>query len=140
MGLEAKELNMLYPVYVWAGDEKTAHGMAFPDFPGCFSAADDWQDIPRMAQEAVECHFMGENLPIPAPTPLERLVDDPQWQGKGGAWLLLEIDLSRMDCTPQRVNISMPRNLIAEIDDYARAHGATRSGFLAEAARRAMVY
>ena len=67
---------MLYPVYVQVGDKKHAHGIEFPDFPGCFSAADDWQDINRMAQEAVECHMAGENQPIPAPTALEKLADD----------------------------------------------------------------
>jgi metal-responsive CopG/Arc/MetJ family transcriptional regulator len=52
--------------------------------------------------------------------------------------MLIEINLSRVDVAPQRVNISLPRSLIAEIDAYARARGATRSGFLAEAARAAM--
>jgi len=28
--------------------------------------------------------------------------------------------------------------VLARIDDYVRAHGATRSGFLADAARKAM--
>lgn len=128
---------MLYPVYVSIGDEKTAHGMAFPDFAGCFSAADNWQDIPRMAQEAVECHMAGEGLAVPSPTPLEALVKDPEYQS-GGVWMLVEIDVSRIDPAPQRVNISLPRFLLAEIDDYARAHGATRSGFLADAAKAAM--
>jgi hypothetical protein len=44
---------------------------------------------------------------------------------------------SRPDPSPQRINISLPRNLLAEIDAYASSHGATRSGFLAEAARSA---
>ena len=30
---------MLYPVYVHIGDADHAHGVTFPDFPGCFSAA-----------------------------------------------------------------------------------------------------
>ncbi|MDR2092958.1 MAG: type II toxin-antitoxin system HicB family antitoxin [Azoarcus sp.] len=127
---------MLYPVYVFMGDDETAYGMEFPDFPGCFSAADEWQDIPRMAQEAIGCHMAGEDAPIPAPTPIDRLTGNPAYQG--GVWLFVDIDLSRVDATPQRVNISLPRSLIAEIDDYARAHGATRSGFLAEAAKAAM--
>ena len=37
---------MLYPVYVHLGDAKHAHGVTFPDFPGCFSAADGWNDLP----------------------------------------------------------------------------------------------
>ena len=37
---------MLYPVYVHVGNENEAHGVIFPDFPGCFSAADEWADLP----------------------------------------------------------------------------------------------
>jgi hypothetical protein len=84
----------------------------------------------------MECHMAGENTPVPVPTPLSRLVDNPAYQG--GAWLLVDIDLSRVDSTPQRVNISLPRSPLLEIDGYAKAHGVTRSGFLSEAARAAM--
>lgn len=128
---------MLYPVYVWLGNETTAHGMVFPDFPGCHSAADDWQDIPRLAREAIECHMAGEGLPVPVPTPMEVLAAHPDYQD-GGIWMLIDIDVSRIDPAPRRVNVSLPRYLLAEIDHYAAAHGATRSGFLAEAARAAM--
>jgi predicted RNase H-like HicB family nuclease len=128
---------MLYPVYIHLGDENTAHGMVFPDFPGCFSAADTWEDIPAMAQEAIECHMAGETLPVPAPSDLAQLCKQPDFQD-GGVWLLVQIDVSRIDPAPQRVNISLPRSLLSEIDRFAQAHGATRSGFLADAARRAM--
>ena len=127
---------MLYPVYVHVGDARHAHGIQFPDFPGCFSAADDWRDIPRMAQEAVECHMAGENQPMPQATALQELAAKPEYTA--GVWMLVDIDASRIDQSPQRVNISMPRSLLTEIDRYASAHGATRSGFLAEAARAAM--
>ncbi|WP_200237985.1 type II toxin-antitoxin system HicB family antitoxin [Lamprobacter modestohalophilus] len=36
------------------------------------------------------------------------------------------------------VNITLPRRLLTKIDTYAKAHGATRSGFLADTARAAM--
>jgi len=65
---------MLYPVYIYPGDERTAHGVAFPDFPGCFSAADEWNDLPRLIQEAVEVHFEGEEMDVPPPSSLEKLV------------------------------------------------------------------
>jgi predicted RNase H-like HicB family nuclease len=79
------EVSVLYSAYIQVGDETHAHGIEFPDFPGCFSAADDWQQINRMAQEAVECHMAGENLPIPEPTPLEKLASNPQYEG--GVWM-----------------------------------------------------
>jgi metal-responsive CopG/Arc/MetJ family transcriptional regulator len=53
-------------------------------------------------------------------------------------WLLAEVDLSQIDTTPVRLNISLPANLVEQIDAYARSHGATRSGLLARAARQAM--
>lgn len=127
---------MLYPIYVHVGDNKTSHGIIFPDFPGCFSAADEWQDIPAMAQEAVECHMAGEGLPVPMPTPLEKLTINPEYEG--GVWMLVELDVSRIDPAPQRVNVSLPRFLLSQIDDYAQAHHLTRSGFLAKAAQDAM--
>ncbi|GHT84442.1 CopG family transcriptional regulator [Betaproteobacteria bacterium] len=127
---------MLYPVYIHVGDQNTAHGMTFPDFPGCFSAADEWQDIPRLAQEAVECHMAGEDVAMPTPSALPELTQHPDYHD--GVWMLVDIDLSRVETAPKRVNISLPQYLLSEIDAYASAHGATRSGFLAEAARAAM--
>jgi predicted RNase H-like HicB family nuclease len=128
---------MFYPVYVHIGDAGHAHGLQFPDFPGCFSTADDWRDIPRMAQEAIECHMAGEEQPLPQATPLEDLAGREEYAG--GVWMLVDIDADRIESgPPQRVNISLPRKLLSEIDRYAKTHGATRSGFLAEAARSAM--
>ena len=131
---------MLYPVYVHLGDAKHAHGVQVPDFPGCFSAADDSQDLPRMVQEAVEVWCMGEDVALPEPTPLEKLVTRPEFAD--GVWMLLDIDVSRLDLRssqrPVRLNISLPAGLVHDIDKAARASGATRSGFLAQAARQAM--
>lgn len=125
---------MLYPVYVHPGDESHAHGVTFPDFPGCFSAADDWADLPRLIQEAAEVYFEGETGDIPPPTPLEVLVRDPAYTG--GTWLLVDIDLERINPRRVRLNVSLPAPLVARIDRYAAAHHLSRSGFLAQAAER----
>ncbi len=127
---------MLYPVYVHVGNAEEAHGVVFPDFPGCFSAADEWSDLPAAIQEAVEAHFHGEPEAVPAPTPLEELVRRPDYQG--GVWMLVDIDLSRIETKPVRLNISLPSNLVQQIDAYASANHLTRSGFLAKAAQQAM--
>jgi predicted RNase H-like HicB family nuclease len=131
---------MLYPVYVHPGDSVHAHGVTMPDFPGCFSAADDWQDLPRMVQEAVEVWCMGEDLDLPEPTALEKLTSNVEFSG--GVWMLIDIDVTKLDTRanqrPVRINVSIPAGLLQEIDNAARAQGATRSGFLAKAARSAM--
>lgn len=123
---------MLYSVYVHMGDNKHAHGVTIPDFPGCFSAADDWDSLPMNIQEAIELYCEGEDMKIPAPTPLEQLVSRPEYEG--GAWLLVDVDVSRLSTKPVRINISLPENLVQNIDRYAKAHHLTRSGFLARAA------
>lgn len=126
---------MLYPVYVHK-DEGSAYGLTFPDFPGCFSAADELADLPRMAQEAVEVHFEGEGLAIPRPSAPEQWADDERFQG--GYWMLVDIDLARVSAKPVRLNISLPEYLVRQIDAYAASHHQSRSGFLARAAEEAM--
>jgi predicted RNase H-like HicB family nuclease len=128
---------MLYPVYVHVGDATHAHGVTFPDFPGCFAAADEWEGLPAAIQEAVQAHFHGEGAEaVPAPTPLEQLASSGQFEG--GVWLLAEVDLSRIDTRPVRLNVSLPAHLVKQIDEWAGAHHMTRSGFLAQAAQQAM--
>jgi predicted RNase H-like HicB family nuclease len=123
---------MLYPVYVHLGDDNHAHGVTIPDFPGCFSAADDWVLLPTNIQEAIELYCEGEDMEIPAPTPLEKLMSNLEYEG--GAWLLVDVDVSRLSTKPIRINISLPENLVQNIDRYAKTHHLTRSGFLARAA------
>lgn len=52
--------------------------------------------------------------------------------------MLVNVDTAQLETKPMRLNISLPQGLVSEIDQYAKAHGATRSGFLAQAARHAM--
>lgn len=92
--------------------------------------------MPEAVQEAVEVYCEGEQQPLPAPTPLEELANDEQY--RDGVWMLIDVDVSRLDTRPVRVNVSLPGALIQRIDTYARAHHLTRSGFLARAAEAAM--
>jgi predicted RNase H-like HicB family nuclease len=96
---------MLYPVYIHLGDENHAHGVTIPDFPGCFSAADDWVMLPAAIQEAVEVYFEGEKIEPAKPTPLEVLAVNPEYQG--GAWLLVDVDLSRLKNTVESSDVRM---------------------------------
>ncbi len=129
---------MLYPVYVHPGNEREAHGVMFPDFPGCFAAADRWEDLPAAIQEAVQAHFYEEPETVPPPTPIGQLTQREAY--RDGVWMLADIDLSRIASRPVRLNISLPAHLVKEIDSYASARHMTRSGFLAMAAQRAMTH
>jgi hypothetical protein len=71
-------------------------------------------------------------MPIPAPTPLEKLAANPDFQG--GVWLLVDIDLAKLKVKAKRVNITLSEKLLHEIDHYAEQYHMTRSGLLAQAA------
>ncbi len=122
---------MLYPAYIHKDDD-SAYGVTFPDFPGCFTAADALADLPRLAQEAVELHFEGESLQVPTPSAPEDWLQDERFQG--GYWLLLDIDLSRLSTRAVRINVSMPEWLVSRIDAAAGQRRLSRSAFLALAA------
>ena len=88
---------MLYPVYLHVGDDKQAHGVTIPDLPGCFSAADDWNDLPAKIQEAVELHMEGEELDIPAPSSIDAILAlEQSGEYEGGLWMMLDIDVDKV--------------------------------------------
>lgn len=125
---------MLYPLYVHK-DEGSAYGASFPDLPGVFTAADDLNDLPSMAQEAVEAMFEGE-AQIPDASSIEHWKDSKYYAD--GFWMLVNIDRSKINTKPVRLNISLPESLLHDIDVFAKAHHLTRSGFLAKAAMDVM--
>lgn len=63
-------------------DENSAYGMTFPDAPGCFSAADEIDDLFAMASEALggwtETMIEFGN-PIPPTRELSEIKSDPRW-------------------------------------------------------------
>ena len=120
-------------------DENSDYGVTFPDLPGCFSAGETIEEVLANAQEAAECHIEGiliDSEPIPVSTNIENHKDNPDF--KDGIWALVEVDLSKLSLKSKRVNITMPERLLNSLDYFAKKHGETRSGVLAEAATEYM--
>lgn len=126
---------MLYLAYIHK-DDGSAYSVTFPDFPGCFSAADDISDLPRLAKEAVEVYFEGEDLDVPKPSIPDDWVNDERF--KGGCWMLIDIDISKTSTRAVRLNISLPENLLHRIDAAAKSKNLSRSEFFEKAAEREM--
>lgn len=118
-------------------DPDSDYGVSFPDLPGAISAGRTLDEARDMAAEALALHLEGmaeDGEPIPAPSTLEEIMQDAQ--NRDGVAVLIPV-------TPQapravRINITLPSDLLAQIDEYAEREGFTRSGFLAQAAKKSM--
>ena len=130
---------MKFIVAIEPSTETTAFGVVVPDLPGCFSAGDTLDQAVDNAREAIDlwCETViedGNDLPV-VKTLAEHQAD-PDFAG--WIWAVVEVPVERYFGPAEKLNITLPRLLLAKIDEYARAHGETRSGFLADAARMAM--
>tara|TARA_R110000868_G_scaffold10896_15_gene52664 strand:+ start:1921 stop:2313 length:393 start_codon:yes stop_codon:yes gene_type:complete len=113
----------------------SAFGIHFPDIPGCFSAADDLDDLLRHASQALALHL--EDMPAPQPRTLDALRADREIQAElaAGAFLMA-IPFIKLTGRTQKANITLDAGLLQLIDQTARERGLTRSAFLSDVARR----
>lgn len=131
---------MFYPAFVHHDDENSAVGAFFPDVRGCFTAADDFDGIFAMAQEALSLHAEGleeDGIALPPPSTLEQLRNNPEWTEDFATATLIRVPLLR-DGRPRRINISLRPSLIAAIDAAAKERNMTRSAFIASATQQVL--
>ena len=121
-------------------DEGSVFGVTVPDVPGCFSYGESVEEALQNVEEALRSHLEirvedGETVEI-MPSSIQALQADADYTG--AVWALVDVDLSWIDSTPERVNISLPRYVLRRIDEYTKQHHETRSGFLARVAMNAL--
>jgi predicted RNase H-like HicB family nuclease len=127
------EGEMKYPIVIHK-DENSDFGVTFPDIPGCFSAGSTIEEAIAMAQEAAECHIEGmllDSEPIPVASSIEHHKSNPDYSDC--VWALVDVDISKLSLKSKRVNITIPERLLNTVDHYAKNHGESRSGLLAQA-------
>jgi predicted RNase H-like HicB family nuclease len=113
------------------------YGVSFPDFPGCVTAARTLEEARILAQESLTLHLDGmiaDGEDIPAPSSLDAILAEPE---NVGSIAILAVAPSRAPRSV-RVNVSLPEDVLIRVDKYAEERGLTRSGFLAQAAKKAM--
>ena len=113
-------------------DDDSAYGVEFPDLPGCFSAADEVEDVTPNAIEALSLWF--EDQDEVDPSSVERVRAAVAEDLADGAFLVMVPWIGR-NTRPTRVNISIDKAMLTAIDSAAATRRLTRSAFLAEAAR-----
>jgi len=120
-------------------DDGVKYGVTVPDLPGCFSAGDTFDEAVEMAREAIDlhCELLAEKrLDIPTPQPLAHHQANSDLAG--AVWVVIDVDVEQYLGRAEKINITVPARLLRRIDDYAKRHGESRSGFLTRAAVQAM--
>jgi predicted RNase H-like HicB family nuclease len=120
-------------------DDGVKYSVTVPDLPGCFSAGDSLDEAVEMAREAIDAHcelLAEKGWDIPAPRPLAEHQTNPDLAG--AVWVMIDVDVEQYLGRAEKINITLPARLLRRIDEYAKSHGESRSGFLARAAVQAM--
>ena len=125
--------------YIAVADRAPGEAMwsiVFPDFPGVTSAAAEFAEVPQQARNALataveDMIAEGEVLPSSVEEGGQAEADPERFHN--ARYIVVPAEIPE---NPTRVNVSIDRSLLKRIDDAASRRGMTRSGFLAEGARK----
>ena len=127
----------LYPAVLERGPKGT-YGAWFPDFPGCVAGGKSQEQAIERGEnalaQAVDALFE-QDRPLPGPTPIEQIV-----LPKGCdfvAYFIVGVDPPDPS---ERVNVYLPKSLIARVDRRAAELGMSRSSFFGLAASTALAH
>ena len=127
---------MRYPIVIHK-DENSSYGVTVPDLPGCFSGGDTLDDAFDMAREAIVGNIetlLLDGQTVPAKRPMQEHQANAGFSK--GVWGLVDvnIDALKLSGKSERVNITVPAQALAIIDEAATRSGESRSRFLVRAA------
>ena len=138
----AKESSRSMSSYYVAIIEKefdSAFGVWFPDVEGCFSAGDTLEEAVANAAMALRQHTeslesAGRGLSAPR-APDDILHDEDVRAAVEKGAVLFAVPLLADAGRTVRINISLDKALVDQIDVAGSGRGLTRSAFIAQAAR-----
>jgi predicted RNase H-like HicB family nuclease len=137
-----RKVGSMHYVAVIEKDEDSAFGVWFPDVEGCFSAGETVEEAVAHAAAALRQHVeavesAGQHVPKARSIDDVLLDEDVAASVEAGA-VLFAVPLLADAGRTVRINISLDKALVDQIDTAAAARGLTRSAFLAQAAREKM--
>jgi predicted RNase H-like HicB family nuclease len=129
----------MHYVAVIEKDEDSAFGVWFPDVEGCFSAGETLEEAVANSAAALRQHVEAvesAGRSVPAARAIDNVLLDKDVRAslKAGA-VLFAVPLLADAGRTVRINVSLDKGLVDQIDAAAATRGLTRSAFLAQAAR-----
>ena len=121
---------MRYYIALIHKDADSDYGVSFPDLPGCVTDGRTLDEARGMAAEALALHIEGlaaDGADIPPPSALETIMANEGYRD-GVATL---VPAPTAEGEKARVNVMLPKDVLADADRYAKAHGINRSEFIA---------
>ena len=120
-------------------DAESAFGVWFPDVEGCFSAGNTVEEAVTNAGMALRQHveaIESAGRPVPRARSIDDVILDEEVAAsiETGA-ILFAVPLLADAGRTVRINISLDKALVDQIDLAASKRGLTRSAFLSQAAR-----
>ena len=129
-------IQRTYPALVRKEDDSD-FGVEFPDFPGCVTGGKTYDEASRQAAVALQFHVDGmteDGEELPAPSTMDDVIASAEARG---AIPLLVVAKIKQKSRAVRFTATMDEALLQAIDEAVGAGAASsRSGFLAESARR----
>ena len=118
-------------------EEDGAFGVSFPDFPGATTVGRDLDEVVAKAAEVLAFHVEGlsEDGDVPEPRSLTEIARDPEFRAEFKRAVAVLVPY-HPPARAVRINITLEESLMERIDRAASQAGETRSGCLAEAAKR----
>jgi predicted RNase H-like HicB family nuclease len=132
------EFKMRHYIALIHKDADSDYGVSFPDLPGVITAGSTVDEAREMAAEALALHIEGvaeDGDVLPEPSSLEDIMAHKE--NKDAVAVLIPAPAANA-VKSVRVNVTLPSDVLEQIDARAESEGFTRSGFLAQAARKAM--
>ncbi len=116
-------------------DSSSEYGVSFPDFPGCITGGKSIDSVKDLSNEALAGHIQtmrefGEK--IPNPTKLDDIIADQDYLDAIAFFVVSAPDVKSKTV---RVNITLPEDILHQIDVTAKKRGMSRSSFLTHAAQ-----
>lgn len=118
-------------------DADSDFGVSFPDLPGCVTAGASIAEAREQAEEALALHLQGlaeDGEAFPEPSSFDAIMAERENRDA----VAILVSMPKTAARAVRVSVTIPEDVLAEIDSHAERNGFTRSGFLQAAARQAI--
>src|ERR1700747_2055341 len=122
-------MTMAHYIALIHKDADSDYGVSFPDLPGVITAGSNLDEARKMATEALAFHLEGlaeDGEAVPEPSSFEEIMAIAE--NRDGVAVLIEVPAAEVKSV--RVNVTLPADVLGEIEKKPKREGFRLLGFL----------